>query len=163
MKLTKVEDDLFNQHPKYALVHCISEDAHMDSDIDTHFDEHYPQMREWLQQQNPKTGQVISYAEGGKPTVLNLITKKRSIDRATRDDFNSTIHTLKQFSLVHGLRYLAFPLISTGLDRLDWVNSEEYIKQTFDDTGIELLLCLTEESKRIHDRAWELFNRIRGS
>lgn len=163
MKFTKVEADLFAQDHKYALVHCIAEDARMGAGIDTQFVKRYPLMRDWLKQQSPTIGQVVPYSEGRKPLVLNMITKKKSSDKPTRQDFDATVYTLKQFAVNHGLTHLAFPLIGAGLDRLEWVESEEVIQWLFMDTDIELLLCLTEESKRIHDSAWERFNRVRGS
>lgn len=162
MNFTKIEADLFAQDHKYALAHCIAEDARMGAGIATQFVKRYPTMRTDLHSQQPKTGQVIPFTETGKPLVINMITKKRSSGKPTRQDFNTTVNALKVYMLQQGLTHLAIPLIGAGLDQLDWSESEEYIREVFKDTDIEIILCLTADSKRIHDSSWERFYRVRG-
>ena len=162
MNFTKVKASLFEQDRKYALVHCIAEDARMGAGIATLFVKRYPLMRSWLQIQKPRTGQVLPFAEDGNPIVLNMITKQKSSDKPTRQDFNKTVDVLKAFVLNHNIKHIAIPLIGAGLDRLDWAESETYIREVFSDTDISILLCLTDESKSIHDNSWERYYRIRG-
>lgn len=162
MKFTKLEADLFAQPQNYALAHCIAKDANMGAGIATQFVKRYPLMRDFLRGQDPKIGQVISFTEGQKPLVLNLITKKKSSGKPTREDFNRTIENLKAYTEANNITHLAIPLIGAGLDKLDWADSELHIKEVFADTGIEIILCMTPDSKIIHDSSWERYYRVRG-
>lgn len=139
MKFSIVKGDLFTVDKKYILAHCIASDCAMAAGIATQFVKRNPKMREVLKSMNPEITDVLYYSEE-KDKVLNLITKSKSYEKTKRKDFNDTILNLKETMLNMNLKYLAIPLIGSGLDKLDWKVSEEYIKQVFSDTDIEILV-----------------------
>lgn len=161
MVLTKINGDLFRQDSKYALAHCIASDAKMGAGIATQFVARYPQMRTAISTDRPSVGGIFCYTEIGKPDVLNLITKQKSSGKPTRSDFNRTIENLKEFAITRGITHIAIPLLGADLDKLDWAESEEHIRSVFEDTGIEILLCLNERSRGIHDASWDKYHRVR--
>lgn len=155
MEFIKKQADLFDQDLGIPLVHCIAADARMGAGIATQFVKRYPEMRSYLQQIEPEVGQVISYVKKGLPMVYNLITKEVSFDKPTREDFNKTIETLKRQVIAQGVSTIAIPLIGAGLDRLDWYESEMFIRETFKDTDITIILCLDDNAQRIHDESFK--------
>lgn len=145
MKYTEIKGDLFSAEEHYVLAHCIAADARMGAGIATQFVKRYPNMRNYIHSQNPIIGDVVFYnchqAGGtGKHHLFNLITKEKSWEKPYRADFSNAIDKLKEEMVNRGFLHLAIPLIGAGLDRLDWNESRDYIKEEFADTDIEILV-----------------------
>jgi O-acetyl-ADP-ribose deacetylase (regulator of RNase III) len=51
-----------------------------------------------------------------------------------------SLEAMKQHCEEHDVKKLAMPRIGCGLDRLDWNKVREMIKQTFEETNIELTI-----------------------
>lgn len=145
MKYTEVRGNLFNAEEHYILAHCIAADARMGAGIATQFVRKYPNMRGYIQSKSPSVGDVIFYnhyqsGDRGKHHVLNLITKEKSHGKPTRENFNLTITKLKEEMIVRDFYHLAIPLIGSGLDRLSWSVTKEFIMKEFADTDIEIVV-----------------------
>lgn len=139
MKYTEVRGNLFNVDRNYVLAHCIAEDCRMGAGIATQFVKRNPKMRAYLLARNPKVGDVLFY-HSEEDRVFNLITKEKSYGKPTREDFNASILNLKEEMVKRDFHHLAIPLIGSGLDRLDWNITEEFIMKEFADTDIEIVV-----------------------
>lgn len=137
MKYTEVKGNLFNADRNYVLAHCISANCRMEAGIATQFVRRNPRMRESLLAKSPKVGDVLFY-HSEKDRVFNMITKEKHYDKPTREDFNKTIVKLKEEMIENEFHHLAIPLIGSGLDKLNWTITEEFIMKEFADTGIEI-------------------------
>ena len=140
MKYVEIVGDLFGVDSSYQLAHCISADCKMGAGIAVTFTEENPYMREILKKMCPIVGDVLYYNLEGRHGVFNLITKKRYFHKPTREDFNKTIVALRDKMLSYGHKKLAIPYLGSGIDRLDWEVSSDFIKETFKDTDIEILV-----------------------
>ena len=54
----------------------------------------------------------------------------------------SCLEDMNTQMLQNGEKYLAMPKISCGLDRCDWEDVEQIIREVFEDTDIEILVCV---------------------
>lgn len=139
MKYTEVKGNLFNADRKYVFAHCIATDCRMGAGIATQFARRNPSMRSVLLDSQPLVGDVL-YFDDEKDRVFNLFTKNSSWDKPAREDFNRIVISLKNCMVSIGFRHLAIPLIGSGLDRLDWNITEDFIMRVFADTDIEILV-----------------------
>ena len=73
--------------------------------------------------------------------MYNIVTKKYSTGKPTRESFDKSIEILRDKMIENGDKFLAIPLIGAGLDRLSWDENRETIKRVFKDTDIEILVC----------------------
>ena len=48
---------------------------------------------------------------------------------------------MKQICLEYNIKKIAMPVIGCGLDRLNWNDVSEQIKDIFADTNVEILVC----------------------
>lgn len=141
MEYREIYQDLFTVDESYTLAHCISADCKMGAGVATQFVKHNPFMRDALLSMNPKIGDVLYYKTEERHGVLNLITKERYFHKPTRKNFNNTINKLKEVTEKYQIKKIAMPLIGSGLDRLDWDESRNWIKEVFKDTDVEILVC----------------------
>lgn len=143
MTYEEIEQDLFHMPTDYILAHCIATDARMGAGIATQFVKRYKGLRPSLQSAPRSIGDVVLYKKNNiDHKVFNLITKKYSTDKPTRDAFNQTILNLKGFVLEQDIRKIAMPLIGSGLDGLNWGESSAFIQDTFKDVDIDIVVCI---------------------
>lgn len=142
MQYKEVKGDLFKVSKEFTLVHCIASDCAMGAGIATQFVKRNPNMRKFLLALRPKIGDVLRYEHGREHDVLNLVTKKYSNHKPTRNDFNLTIDNLKKVCVFLNIKKIAMPLIGSGLDNLNWSESSKHIKETFKDTDIDVLVVI---------------------
>lgn len=48
---------------------------------------------------------------------------------------------MRELCLSEGISKLAMPQIGCGLDKLQWGKVREIIKEVFDDTEVEMIVC----------------------
>ena len=142
MVYSEVVGDLFKVPKDYVLAHCISRDCEMGAGIAKEFNRRYPRMKNCLLSTRPSKTAVVFYHQRDKHEVLNMVTKERYFHKPTRNDFNKTVISLKNEVVARGIKKLAIPLIGSGLDKLNWNVSSEFIKQTFKGTNIEILVVI---------------------
>lgn len=134
-----VNDNLFNYENEYYLAHCISYDCALGAGIAKEFEKRY-NLREKL----------IPYIKKNKINwpncvlvgkVFNLITKEICTGKPTLGTLIIALNYMKQIAIKKDIKKIAMPLIGCGLDKLIWEEVEILIKDTFKNTGIEILIC----------------------
>lgn len=143
--------DLFTVPQGYMLAHCISADFNLGGGIAKQFCEHY-NMKERLM-----NGYGMDFSEVGVSlqidNVHNLVTKRYVKDRPTYSDLRKALEDMKVEMELDGQKKVAMPRIGCGLDRLDWKIVKAIIKDIFEDTDIEILICVREEDIEDIDNA----------
>ena len=143
--------DLFTVPQGYMLAHCISADFILGKGIARQFCEHY-NMRERLM-----NGYGTDFSEVGISlqidNVHNLVTKRYVKDKPTYADLKKALEDMKAGMELDGQEKVAMPRIGCGLDGLDWGIVKAIIKDVFEDTDIEILICVREEDILSFDKA----------
>lgn len=137
--------DLFSVPEDYYLAHCISADFCMGKGIVVEFNKRF-NMRTILQSKYPDfinqwiyNGWTYHCILEGR--VFNLITKERYFHKPTYETLYGALLTMKQLIGQNNITKIAMPVIGCGLDRLNWDVVKYYIRQVFDDTDVEILVC----------------------
>ena len=143
MTFTEVQEDLFLAPQGYYLVHCISGDYALGAGIAKQFNNIFD-MKFRLHRDYPiPTGD--RYANVGRAllvgNVFNLVTKPLCYHKPRYDDLYDTLLDLREQCETLHVNKLAMPKIASGLDKLDWDSVKEMIKDVFEDTDIEILVC----------------------
>lgn len=73
--------------------------------------------------------------------VFNLITKNKCDGKPTYAIMYYTIKQMKDLCIENDIKHLTLPKIGCGLDRLQWDEVREMIKQEFQDMDIEIVIC----------------------
>lgn len=73
--------------------------------------------------------------------VLNLITKERYFHKPTLAAMKAALQKMKEICERESIYKIAMPTIGAGLDRLKWEDVATQIKNVFEDTEIEILVC----------------------
>ena len=133
--------DLFSVPDDYSLAHCISADFGMGKGIVVEFNKRFDMKRK-LQ---TKYGSYLSkYTNGDcllEERVFNLITKPQYWSKSTYASMRNALLSMKDKCKGHKITKVAMPVIGCGLDRLEWCKVSEIIKEVFEDTDIEVLVC----------------------
>lgn len=137
--------DLFSVPNDYYFAHCISADFGMGAGIAIEFNQRFG-MKQKVMELYPN-----GYRDPGGcyetvgciliDNVLNLITKKRYYDKPTYESMKGALYFMREICEDNNIGKIAMPTIGCGLDRLEWNKVSEIIKETFDDTDIEILIC----------------------
>ena len=135
--------DLFTVPQGYYLAHCISGDYSLGAGIAAQFVDVY-NMRYKLHRNYPiPDGE--KFANVGEALlidyVFNLVTKDRVYHKPTYDTLIKTLEDMKEQCENLDIDKIAIPRIGCGLDGLSWDMVEEIIKEVFEDTDMEILIC----------------------
>lgn len=144
MTINEINGDLFKMPQGYYLAHCISGDYALGAGIAKTFDGVY----------NMRFKLHLKYAipDGEKfanvgsallvDNVFNLVTKERCFHKPTYDTLYDTLVDMKEQCIDSAITKLAMPRIAAGLDKLDWTQVKEMIEDVFQDTEIDILICV---------------------
>ena len=72
--------------------------------------------------------------------VINLITKERYYEKPTYQTMSEALN-IARLRLPIECKKIAMPVVGCGLDRLEWCKVSEIIKEVFEDTDVEILVC----------------------
>ena len=143
-----VKKDLFVVPQGYYLAHCISNDFALGAGIAKQFVGIYNMKFKLIDAYRDgdiydKIGNVGQYVGQALliDNVFNLVTKERGFHRPTYGDLRSALECMKDIMSDIYATKLAMPKIGCGLDGLDWNKVEEIIKEVFEDTDVEILIC----------------------
>lgn len=146
MKFTEERRDLFTLIGKdYVFAHCISADCVMGAGIAKEFARKYPGIKEYCLSAEPRVGDAVKFTGPNvvfNNVVFNLVTKNKYWHKPTYTSLRRTLMRLKEEMLDGGYTKLAMPRIGCGLDRLSWPLVKKMIIDVFEDTGIEVLVCV---------------------
>jgi hypothetical protein len=139
MKYDEEKKDLFTVK-NYTLAHCISSDCRMGAGIAI------PMKKKFNLQD------LINFpkSELQFPTciyyhnVMNLITKERYFHKPTYQSMEKSLYKMKTLCYTHKIIKIAMPLIGCGLDGLSWNFVRDIIIRVFNDTDIEILVCIKD-------------------
>ena len=141
--------DLFSVSGDYMLTHCISADFALGAGIAKEFNRRYD-MKKKLFDKFP--GSRVPYWDSLEEryrgfcvridNVYNLITKKNYWNKPTLAALENSLNWMKEDALYHKINKIAMPQIGCGLDRLNWKDVSGLIKKVFEDTDIEILVCI---------------------
>lgn len=145
MTYSEKNKDLFTVPEDYNLAHCISADFGMGKGIVVEFNKRF-NMKQKLQTKYPDyLNQYIHKKIGGdcilEGRVFNLITKERYFHKPTIVTMRLALEKMKQNCLENNIKKIAMPVIGCGLDRLNWNDVSEQIKNVFAGTDVEILVC----------------------
>ena len=135
--------DLFTVPQGYYLAHCISGDYSLGAGIAAQFVDVY-NMRYKLHRNYPiPDGE--KFANVGEAllidNVFNLVIKDRVYHKPTYDTLIETLEDMKEQCENLDINKIAMPRIGCGLDGLSWDTVEKIIKEVFEDTYMEILIC----------------------
>lgn len=138
--------DLFTVPEEYYLAHCISADFGMGKGIVVEFNKRFDMKRklqskytDYINEWHRRKWSFNCILEG---RVFNLITKERYFHKPTYDSLYGALNLMKFISVQKSITKIAMPIIGCGLDRLQWDKVSVIIKEIFDDTDIEILVCI---------------------
>ena len=146
MKYREIKGNLFDMSKEYSLAHCISLDCALGAGIAKEFQNRYPNMvnklRAHISQNRIKTIPIVlSYKIGPNRYIFNLVTKEKYWQKPTYDTLGPTLVQMKNYCIYNNINKIAMPLIGCGLDRLKWNRVSQMIKDIFNDTDIEIVVC----------------------
>lgn len=143
MTLREEQGDLFDENilREYALCHCISSDFALGAGIAKKFAA--MGVKKKLIEQYNKQWQGRGYClfiETDGVLAANLVTKERYFHKPTLETLRQSLEDMRGQAVERGLKKLAMPKIGCGLDKLQWDEVREVIKDVFKDTEIEILV-----------------------
>lgn len=139
-RIIEQKGSVFTLGMRYALVHCIAQDAMMGAGIARKFREKYPDMQRYIRSKRPKIGEIVVYeAEDGR-VIVNMVTKASSWDKPKREDFNRALITLVEWIEDEEIKYVGMPKIGSGLDQLYWGITLDDIKTMLYNTDVTVII-----------------------
>ncbi len=136
--------DLFTVPDDFFLAHCISADFALGAGIAAEFSKRFD-MRNVLRKSLPfylehfiNDNVIGDCIRVGR--VFNLVTKKNYWNKPSYESLMIALSKLKD----SGVTKLAIPKIGCGIDGLDWDKVYNVICSVFDNTDIEILVCVKE-------------------
>lgn len=92
-----------------------------------------------------KVGEILPVVtEKRKGVLVNLITKLRSPYKPTYESLTDSLHSLRNFAVMHGITKIYMPKIGCGIDMLNWDVVQEIIKGIFYDTQIDIIIAVKD-------------------
>ena len=146
--ITEEHIDLFKVEG-YVYAHCISSDFVMGGGIALLFTQ--KGVKQKLLDNYPQAWNGVGY---GIPVfmknhiVYNLVTKEKVYYKPTYETLKQSLESLREWILqaykCGQVPYLkiAMPLIGCGLDMLEWDKVKPIIEEVFNNTGIEIKICI---------------------
>lgn len=137
--------DLFNLDESYALAHCISADFAMGKGIVVKFNEYFNLKNTLRSKYQNYENTWISNGKRGtcikEGKVFNLITKEKYYQKPTMQSMSEALISMREQAIQNNITKIAMPKIGCGLDKLIWENVSSLIKNIFNQTNIEILVC----------------------
>lgn len=143
MYYREVQQDIFTVDTEiYTLVHCISADLALNKGLALDMQKHF-QIRDTIQSQMSPFSVPIGHCIYTKP-VLNIITEGRAQNAPTYESMYEALYHLQIATEKLGIEAIAMPLIGCGVGKLKWPIVRALVKDIFEDTDIDILVCYLE-------------------
>lgn len=138
MTFNEVRKDLFTVGDDYHLAHCVASDLRMGKGIAVPMNAKFG-LRNAIRDSGVDTTHPTCIMTG---RVFNLITKARSYQKPLFDDLRCAVYEMGRTAAVRDVKKIAMPRIGCGLDGLDWAKVSEMVKECFEGTDVEILVCV---------------------
>ena len=137
MKYKEIHHDLITMSNEYYLAHCISADFAMGAGVAKKIDEAFA-VRKPLRSAAGKgrVGECIAVKR-----IFNLVTKEHSYQKPTYATLRAALIDMRDLARDMGITKIAMPCIGCGLDKLNWNNVKKIIREVFEDTDLEIVVC----------------------
>lgn len=152
--LKYVIHDVTDMPKDYVTAHCISTDCAMGKGVVLSFRKKYQGLREackkYVSDLNAGTGMIYRF-ESEAGVCYNLFTKDKwytphiSMMPQYLSDLTICLRRLKQHMCLFGETKLAIPMLGCGLDRCSWEDVSKIIETVFDNSGIEIVVCVLSQ------------------
>ena len=151
MRYLEVQKDLFTIKQDCYYAQCISADFGMGKGIAVDFNKHF-NMKNKLRQKYPDYSNIyVNKKLNGdcilEGRVFNLITKEKYYYKPTYKSIENALNKMKELAIKNNIKNIAMPMIGCGLDKLKWENVSYIIKKTFNNTDINIAVCVLKNSK----------------
>lgn len=144
MVIVEVKKDLFEELGKGYVVHCISGDYSLGAGIASRIDDEMDMRFNLFKNYPIPVGE--SYANVGKAllvdNVFNLVTKPLFKHKVRYETLWATLSDLQYQCEQLGIKKISMPKIGCGMDKLDWAEVRALIEEVFEDTDIEIEVCI---------------------
>lgn len=149
--------NLFDVSSDYYICHCISSDAKMGRGIAVDIDKEFGTKSEIMRVYGKTliTEFQKDVANGGYGgmcvicgRVINLITKEWYWYKPTYSSMRQALRSMRCKCEELGITKVAMPRIGCGLDKLDWGKVRDIIYDIFDDSDIDILVCVYNGDKQ---------------
>ena len=142
--------DLFLVDSSYYLAHCISSDFALGAGIAKEFNKRFDVKKKLFD--IVPWGSNEKYWDGNKyekhhgyciktDRIFNLVTKRNHWHKPTLETLKNSLVSMRNLVLFYNIEKVAMPKIGCGLDKLNWNDVREIIKDVFNDTDVEILVC----------------------
>ena len=131
--------DIFTVDSSYTFVHCISADFALGKGIALEFQKRFG-TRDAIQSRAKPFSIPVGNCIYTTP-VLSMITKGKATSLPTYETMYEALYHLRIATDKLGIERIAMPLIGCGLDKLKWPIVRALIKDIFEDSNIEILVC----------------------
>jgi O-acetyl-ADP-ribose deacetylase (regulator of RNase III) len=139
MTLTEVRGNVFEARGDVYFAHCIAADLRMGAGIAVQFQKKFGLRNSLQGMEDPVHGPTCILVN----SVFNLITKKRSNGKPTRDTIRQALRSmaglLKLMTKDARVR-VAMPRIGCGLDRQSWAVVREIIREEFAGIAVDVVV-----------------------
>lgn len=156
MQLEILKQDITTISSDFLICHCISADAAMGAGVALALTRRFPSMKSEVRdclKDTPlcqRVGQVVFYVDDTTNAVVaNMATKTHYWDKSSTmpqgvylDNLRRCLVSVRQVMLERGIKKLAMPKIGCGLDRCSWMEVESVILDVFDNTDIDIVVCV---------------------
>lgn len=136
MTLVEKRCNLFYVGKEYALAHCISSDYALGAGIAVEFQKRF-RLKDKLKEKGSGSFPDCIYINN----VFNLVTKSKYWNKPTYKSLEESLQMMKAIVIENKIKHIAMPRIGCGLDRLQWPKVREVVKELFDDTDCEIVVC----------------------
>ncbi len=140
MRYREEQRDIFTvDYNQYTLVHCISADFALGKGIALEM-QHRFKTRDAIQSKAKPFSIPVGNCIYTEP-VLSMITKSKAQMKPTYEQMYEALYHLRIATEKLEINCIAMPLIGCGLDGLKWPIVRALIKDIFEDSDIEILVC----------------------
>ena len=130
--------DLFSvDFKKYVVAHCISSDCQMGAGIAVPIRKKFKLGNLHNVESIFKKNPICVFHN----KVYNLVTKKRYWHKPSYKSLGAALISMKIHAEQNKIKYIAMPKLGCGLDGLSWAMVRSMIKDIFENTDIEILVC----------------------
>lgn len=139
--------NLFMVPQGFYLAHSISADMNLGAGVAKEINHRYNMKKRLLIMKEELVGDDmdIDNLVGNCLTVanvFNLITKAKAFTYPTYGSILDALRSMRDEAEANDVKHIALPRIGCGKDRLDWTIVRKLIDEVFENSNIDVLICI---------------------